>query len=75
VTEDRLNRAGFDCHGGRVVDGVVSCSLTSVVADSGDDTQHEIAWQVQITAGPDRARNSLTDFRGSQGYRSRRNGL
>jgi hypothetical protein len=55
VTEDRLNRAGFDCHGGRVVDGVVSCSLTSVVADSGDDTQREVAWQVQITADPNGA--------------------
>jgi hypothetical protein len=50
VAEAALNRAGFDCKGGRVVDGAVSCSLTSVVGDSSEDSQHEVTLRVQITA-------------------------
>ena len=68
VAEASLSRAGAYCHGGRGPDSVVSCSLTSVVADSGEDSQHEVTWRVQITPDTNGAVADATVRRITDGF-------
>jgi hypothetical protein len=49
TAEAALSRAGAYCGHGRRADGVIVCSLTSVVANSGEDSQGEVTWRVEIT--------------------------
>jgi hypothetical protein len=68
IAEAALSRAGVYCHGGRVVNGVVSCTLTSVAADSGNDSQHEVTWRVQITPDANGAVAAATVGRITDGF-------
>jgi hypothetical protein len=68
VAEAALSRAGVYCHGVRVVNGVVSCTLTSVAADSGNDSQHEVTRRVQITPDANGAVAAATVGRITDGF-------
>jgi hypothetical protein len=49
AAEAVVSKAGAYCHGGRDRNGDVSCSMTFVVANSGDSTQGDVTWLVKLT--------------------------
>jgi hypothetical protein len=68
VAEAALSRAGVYCHGGRVVNGVVSCTLTSVVGHSDEKSENEVTWRVQITPDANGAVAAATVNRTTLGF-------